>query len=269
MAHPTQSLIDICSNPVTVARLLRETFRARRFAGLFTPDPVATADPAAPGSSQNPLRDFFEANRPGPGIWKWTHYFDAYVRHLSRFVGRDVHVLEIGVYSGGSLRMWRDYFGDQCRIYGVDIEPACRHYENGHTRVFIGDQADRAFWRQLRREVPRLDIVIDDGGHRTEQQVVTLEETLPYLSPGGVYLCEDVHGTTNAFHSYVYGLVTELSRFAGRARPDGGLASDASSWQSQIASIHQYPFLTVIERHQHPVRELVAPKHGTEWQPSL
>ena len=87
--------------------------------------------------------------------------------------------------------MWRDFFGDRCQIYGVDIEPACRQYENTHTRVFIGDQADREFWHQLRRDVPRLDIVIDDGGHRAEQQVVTLEETLPYLSPGGVYLCED------------------------------------------------------------------------------
>ena len=269
MAHTTQTLVDICSNPGTAARLLRETFRARRYASLFAANPVPNAAPAAPGPPANPLRNFFEANRSGPGIWKWTHYFDAYVRHLSRFVGQDVHVLEIGVYSGGSLRMWRDFFGDRCQVYGVDIEPACRQYENTHTRVFIGDQADRAFWHQLRRDVPRLDIVIDDGGHRAEQQVVTLEETLPYLSPGGVYLCEDVHGATNAFHSYVYGLVTELSHYAGRERRGGGLASDANAWQSEIASIHQYPYLTVIERHLHSVAELVAPKHGTEWQPFL
>ena len=84
-----------------------------------------------------------------------------------------------------------------------------------------------------------------------------------------MYLCEDVHGATNAFHSYVYGLVTELSHYTGREHRDGGLASDTNRWQSQIASIHQYPFLTVIERHLQSVAELVAPKHGTEWQPFL
>src|SRR3954453_17281724 len=50
-----------------------------------------------------PLRAHFEANREGPGIWKWLHYFDIYERHLKRFVGREVRILEVGVYSGGSL----------------------------------------------------------------------------------------------------------------------------------------------------------------------
>ena len=53
-------------------------------------------------------------------------------------------------------------------------------------KVFIGDQADRKFWSQFRREVPILDLVIDDGGHEPEQQIVSLEELLPHLRPGGV-----------------------------------------------------------------------------------
>jgi hypothetical protein len=59
----------------------------------------------------NPLRRFFEAHKRGHGIWKWNHYFEIYHRHFSKFRGREVHILEIGIYSGGSLEMWKDYFG--------------------------------------------------------------------------------------------------------------------------------------------------------------
>ena len=63
--------------------------------------------------------------------------------------------------------------------------------------VFIGDQADRAFWKQFKEKVPAIDIIVDDGGHQVDQQVATLEELLPHLRPGGVYLCEDIQHTLN------------------------------------------------------------------------
>src|SRR5262245_44116725 len=92
-------------------------------------------------SKENLLREFFDNRKQGLGIWKWNHYFDIYDRHFHRFRGKEVHILEIGVYSGGSLEMWRDYFGPKAVIFGVDIEPDCRAYETTRTRIFIGDQA--------------------------------------------------------------------------------------------------------------------------------
>jgi hypothetical protein len=117
---------------------------------------------AARRSRPNVLRTFFDNRTEGNGIWKWSHYFDIYDRHFAQFRGEEVHVLEIGVYSGGSLEMWRDYFGPKARIYGVDIEPACRAYESDSVKIFIGDQGDRQFWHEFRGKVPALDIVIDD-----------------------------------------------------------------------------------------------------------
>ena len=166
---------------------------------------------ALPHTNSNPLQEFFDNRKQGPGIWKWNHYFDIYDRHFRRFRGQEVHVLEIGIYSGGSLEMWCDYFGPKARIYGVDIEFACRAYENDNVKIFIGDQADRMFWREFRRKVPALDIVIDDGGHHPKQQIVSLEELLPFLRPGGVYFCEDVHGGFNRFASYIHGLGHRLN----------------------------------------------------------
>jgi hypothetical protein len=55
-------------------------------------------------------------------------------------------------------------------------------------------------------------MVVDDGGHQPEQQTVSLNELLPHLRPGGVYFCEDIHGSPdNPFASYVYNLAHGLN----------------------------------------------------------
>jgi len=244
-------------------------------AGLQCGDRWPVTSPSTPRADfiqeaaiPNPLRAYFEANREGPGIWKWNHYFDIYHRHLRRFVGSDVHVVEVGVYSGGSLPMWRSYFGGRCHVTGVDIEPACRAYESDRISIHIGDQADREFWRTFRRDAGLVDVLIDDGGHSAEQQIVTLEEMLPYLRPGGVYICEDIHGFGQQFSTYAYSLGEALNEWVA-VDSHGEHASGASRFQAAVYSIHLYPFVVVIERTESPVDGFRAPKHGTQWQPFL
>lgn len=231
-------------------------------------DTIQEAGGADVFSSTNPLWDYFQNHKEGPGIWKWAHYFDIYHRHFSRFIGKKVNILEIGVYSGGSLEMWRSYFGKESHIYGVDIEPACKAYENDHVSIFIGDQADRSFWKTFRKSVEGVDIIIDDGGHLPEQQQITLEEMLPSLRPGGVYLCEDVQGDFNRFSAFTTGFVNELNSI--------NMIEDAvpphsciSRFQSSIHSIHFYPYVVVIEKHCVSRDKLSSLRHGTEWQPFL
>lgn len=216
-------------------------------------------------ASENPLKDYFHSHKSGKGIWKWEHFFDVYHRHLRKFVGREVNVLEIGIYSGGSLGMWKSYFGTRSKVYGVDVQAVCKAYEEDGIRVFIGDQADRSFWRSFKQQVPTLDIVIDDGGHAPEQQIVTLEELLPHLRLGGVYLCEDIQGTHHHFAAYVSGLTSLLHGMIGKQSQI--LAATPTEFQRAVTAIHSYPFLVVIERAETPINEFVAPKHGTEWQP--
>lgn len=219
----------------------------------------------------NPFLSYFNSHKEGAGIWKWTHYFDIYQRHFSKFVGREVHVMEVGIYSGGSLPMWKECFGTGCHVYGVDIEEACMAYKDDKTEVFIGDQADRSFWARVREAVPTVDILIDDGGHYPEQQRITLEEMLPHLRPGGVYLCEDIHGATNPFAAYLQGLASSLNSMTAGEMPNGvaGIASAASNFQQAIHSMHLYPYVAVIERRERAMSQLIAPKHGTQWQPFL
>ncbi len=222
--------------------------------------------------SSNPLRAYFDSHTEGRGIWKLVHYFDIYHRHFGKFVGREVHVLEVGIYSGGSLEMWKEYFGPKCQVYGVDIQEACKVYEDERTKIFVGDQADRAFWKLFKEQAPAIDIIIDDGGHQTEQQIVTLEEMLPHLRPGGVYLCEDTLGAYNGFAAYAQALADNLNKFVWKSNGDeaGRLYSASTTeFQKAIRSIHLYPFVTVIEKADSPADEFIAPRHGTQWQPFL
>jgi hypothetical protein len=142
--------------------------------------------------AMNDLERYFYAN-PGRLIHKWKHYFEIYERHLARYRGRPVNVVEIGVYKGGSMQMWKHYFGPSARIFGVDIDPDCAAFAEEQVEVLIGSQEDRAFLRSLAARIPVIDVLIDDGGHTMTQQITTFEELFPYVAADGVYLCEDLH----------------------------------------------------------------------------
>jgi hypothetical protein len=158
--------------------------------GSFRRSPAPAASAELP--ADNPLAEYFFSN-PGRFMDKWLHYFEIYHRHFARFRGAAPVVVEIGVHHGGSLEMWRHYFGAGARIVGIDNDPACAKFGGESIEVMIGDQADRGFLAEVRRRVPHVDILIDDGGHTMQQQLVSFEELYPHVQPLGVYLCEDLH----------------------------------------------------------------------------
>ncbi|MCB0645042.1 MAG: class I SAM-dependent methyltransferase [Saprospiraceae bacterium] len=140
----------------------------------------------------NDLEKYFRQNNDRL-IQKWMHYFDIYESHFSKYRGKEVHILEIGVSQGGSLQMWKNYFGPKAKIYGIDINPKCKDLEEENIKIFIGSQSDRDFLRKVKSELPPLDIFIDDGGHSMKQQIVSFEELFDHVKSDGVYLCEDLH----------------------------------------------------------------------------
>lgn len=140
----------------------------------------------------NDLEKYFRNNNDKL-IHKWLHYFDIYDRHFSRFRNKEIVLLEIGVYQGGSLQMWKNYFGDRAKIYGIDVNPNCKNLEEENIEIFTGSQSDRNFLRKVKKEIPPIDILIDDGGHTMRQQIVSFEELFGHVKENGVYLCEDLH----------------------------------------------------------------------------
>jgi hypothetical protein len=170
--------------------------------------------------------------------------------------------------------MWQVYLGEKAHIYGVDIDPRCQAYAEDGIRVLIGDQADREFWQHFRQEVPRLDVVIDDGGHQAVQQTATLESLLSHMEPGGVYICEDIHGRSNPFLSYLDAFARHLH--TGNINWDQSETivdvtgstirghAEANGLQQIVDSVHFYPFLSVIERRVAALDHFEASMHGTE-----
>lgn len=237
--------------------------RGRAFADRFAA--AATDRPGAQARTPSPLENFFDAHAEGPGLWKWRHYFDIYHRHFAKFIGRKPTILEIGVFSGGSLQMWQDYFGAGCRIFGVDLIEECRKFESESVSIIMGNQGDREFWRRFRADVPPLDIIIDDGSHHPEHQIVTFEEMLPHLRPGGVYLCEDIY--QREFDEYIDGFTSRLSVMGPPipGAPDIHFGMSPNGVQKQIQSIHRYPMVTVVERAATAVPMFSAPMRGTQW----
>jgi len=91
------------------------------------------------------------------------------------------------------MMMWRSYFGPGLRYYGVDINPAAQQFESEWATIFIGDQADPAFWVSVKKMMlSPLDFFLDDGGHRMKQQITTFQLMYPEVKLNGVYACEDL-----------------------------------------------------------------------------
>ncbi len=142
--------------------------------------------------TQNRLEDFFFYGNHNP-ITKWWHYFEVYHRYFNKFVGTQVRILEIGVYKGGSLQMWKDYFGNKAVIIGIDIDKNCKQYEDNQIHICIGSQNNIEFLQKVSEKYGPFDIVLDDGSHFMEHQILTFETLFPLLKPEGIYLCEDTH----------------------------------------------------------------------------
>ena len=185
-------------------------------------------------TSSNDLLDYFLTNR-GRRMNKWLHYFEIYDRHFARFRTKSPIVLEIGVSGGGSLEMWRWYFGTGATIIGVDVNESCAQLRDEGFLIEIGDQADPAFWERFKQRYPRIDILIDDGGHTMKQQRVTFERMFPHVDVRGIYLCEDLHTSyiekfggsyrgQETFVEFAKGLVDDLNiRWFQKGTPQGTL----------------------------------------------
>lgn len=219
----------------------------------------------ADGSS---LIDYFE-NHEHRLIHKWMHYFEIYDRHFSTFRNRPLSLIEFGVSHGGSLQMWKNYFGSQAKIYGVDINPACVSVAEENIHILTADQEDRESLRMIKNLLPKFDIIIDDGGHTMTQQINTFEEMYEHLKDGGIYLCEDVHTSYFAdfgggyrkpgtFVEYSKRLIDQLNAWYS-TEPD--FAVDA--FTRNTFSMHFYDSIIVIEK-----RAREAPSHRMRGTPS-
>lgn len=138
------------------------------------------------------LLDIFASNE-GPVVHKWHHYIPIYDRYFSPFRGTNFRFLEIGVAEGGSLQLWRKYFGQSATIFGIDIDEDCARFDGASAQVRIGSQDDPDFLNRVVDEMGGVDVVLDDGSHMMPHIETSLRTLFPRMSANGVYMIEDLH----------------------------------------------------------------------------
>ncbi len=120
-------------------------------------------------------------------------YLNHYERHFNLLTERDVKLLELGVYKGGSLLQWRDFFRNG-QIVGLDLDPVAIKDPTGRIRTYRGDQRDLRLLDRIASECAPggFDIIIDDASHIATYTKISFWHLFDnHLRPGGFYVIED------------------------------------------------------------------------------
>lgn len=145
--------------------------------------------------ARNPMFQLWKQHEPR--AFKWTHYFEAYQAIFGLRRAQALRILEIGVYRGASLHLWKKYFDNpETVIVGIDIDPTCARFDSSSEKVHvrIGSQADAAFLEAIGREFGPFDIIIDDGSHHSSHMIASFNHLFAGgLKDDGIYLVEDLH----------------------------------------------------------------------------
>lgn len=124
---------------------------------------------------------------------KYTEVYDLLFKKIRTKV-ECPRILEYGVFKGESIQTYLDFFS-QVEIHGVDILPERPEWPKAaNVKYYKVDQGERTQVKKFLTDLNLyFDLVIEDGGHRPDQQFNSLIETIPYVKPGGAYILEDLH----------------------------------------------------------------------------
>jgi predicted O-methyltransferase YrrM len=195
---------------------------------------------------------------------KGTLYTQTYHRWLGHVREQRLRMLEIGLYNGGSLRMWRDYLPNSV-LHGIDIDARTLAYQDevANSQVRLVDQGDPAALDAFVAELGgNYDFILDDGGHTMVQQIVSFEVLWPQIMPGGIYAIEDLgtsyfveYGGQELRHpdtavDYVKDLADAVQRDQAVRPPDGVRSAVGpialAKLRRDVASVHVHPGLALI-----------------------
>lgn len=204
------------------------------------------------------------------------NYTKLYDKYFSSMRGEPICFLEIGILNGSSAHMWEDYF-ENASLYFIDIDDksvnSAQRALSSRSHCYKVDQSNaEALLRFAQHTKANFDIILDDGGHTMQQQIISFKTLFPFLKENGVYIIEDLHtsfwknwggsgsqtnpkadNTTTI--GYLKELLTDINiigGYTGCADTDKcpiSLKNNLTYLQQHISSIHFYNSICFIFKH--------------------
>jgi len=182
---------------------------------------------------------------------KWDSYFEVYDKIFKEFKNKKIKFVEVGVANGGSLFIWKKLLGSKAEIIGIDANPVAEKLRKYGFKIYIGDQSDPKFWKSFFKKEKKIDIILDDGGHKNIQQISTVHYTLPYINNNGLIVIEDMatsylkkefyNPSKFSFVNFCFKIVEFINYRSGL------INKDLNSYSKKIYSIEFFESIAVLK----------------------
>ena len=193
------------------------------------------------------------------------NYTETYAKYFSDLREKPIRFLEIGIDKGNSVKLWEEYFPN-AELHFMDITLEKVEYFSNRSKYHITNQESPEDLQKFIKEIKgEFDVIIDDGGHTMNQQIISFINLFPQIKQGGMYIIEDLHTSYWAYYGgsiglrrarttieFLKSLIDDLNFVGyrtGRASHldiSSSIANELNIYRESIESIHFYDSLAII-----------------------
>lgn len=190
-------------------------------------------------------------------------FLEVYDKVFAPLLDQPITLLEIGVRSGGSLLLWREYFA-RARVVGIDADPPQNDLSGDRLHFYQGRQEDTEFLSAVAAEVAPegFDVIIDDASHVAAPTRTCFWHLFEHhLKPGGLFCIEDwgtgfwerwpdgrAWSPEEPHHYGMVGFVKELIDEQGAHDLSRGWYTEEWTRSSRFASVLTTPSLVIVTK---------------------
>lgn len=213
-------------------------------------------------SDQRSLKELYDNYNEAPFFDHWMEYAERYQTHMPdprdlERNGEKIRLLEIGVQSGGSVRVWKQFYGKNLIYTGLDIDSRCKRSESIKEDIYIeiGSQDNASVLKNLCEKYGPFDVIIDDGGHSNHTITTSLVYFFPKdacLRQNALYIVEDTHTVANGVDYGIKDIPSTLFSMVHKYWADREGQTDYDEnyvdFAGKIKEIHLYDSMIFIKR---------------------
>ena len=124
-------------------------------------------------------------------------YLDLYETLLSSKKETAQNILEVGIYKGGSIKLWSDYFTN-ATVYGLDIMHSNTVWDEikNNKKIILYTSTDAYdtdfFVKNFLDKNIKCDVMLDDGPHSLLSMIRFIKLYSQIMTDDGILIIEDI-----------------------------------------------------------------------------